>query len=311
MLLCIPIWTDFDSNPVAMQAGTLAEQTLGQGAPRALSRLYTKLPVARVPLRKAAATLRALRPAAAYAQAPASKRARLEQGAPAAAPPHAASLVSQAAAAPPPPVLRSAAAEPAEPSARMPPAPRDASAAASAPQMLPEPPSPMPPLLTVFEDRPLRAGAAPLQASGAAGGFDPGLHPAGMSADAASARRSELSTSLPGAPLGLGPDSPPGLLRMEPLGLRSGVPPGLQRGAGPRVTPDGPPGLQLGAPAPARRLSALHGEVLRFAAAAAPTPAEAALIREALWTVGSAASDLWPGSHTVRCRKTQHVCTRI
>ena len=300
MLLCISIWTDFGANPVDVQAGMLTEQTLGQGAPQALRRLYIKHPIARVPLRKAAAALRVLRPQVAYAQAPASKRARLEQGTDAAAQPPTAPLVSQAAAAPPPLVQRSAAREAAEPFALTLPAPHDASAAASALHVLPEPPSPTPLLLTVFEDRPTRAGAAPPQASRPDGALGFGSDPAGVGADAAPARRSEQFTSLPGAPSGSGPGGPPGLLRMEPPGLRAGVPTGLQREGLPQVVPGGPPGLQAGGAAPARPLSALHGEVLRFAAAAAPTPAEAALIREALWTVGSAASDLWPGSRTVR-----------
>ena len=285
-----------------MQAGTLTEQTLGQGAPRALRRLYTKHPIARVPLRKAAAALRVLRPQVAYAQAPASKRARLEQGAAAAAQPPAAPLVRQAVAAPPPLVQRSAAREAAEPFALMLPAPHEASAAASALQLSPEPLSPPPLLLPVFEDRPLRAGAAPLQAARPDFAFDSGSELANVSMDTAPARRSERFTSLPGAPSGSGPGGPPGIPRMEPQGLRAGVPTGLQRGGVPGMAPGGAPGLQAGGPAPARRLSALHGEVLRFAAAAAPTPAEAALIREALWTVGSAASDLWPGSRTVRCK---------
>ena len=306
---CCPLPCVVTRMQILLQAGTLTEQTLGQGAPRALRRLYTKHPVARVPLRKAAATLRVLRPAVACAQAPASKRARLEQCAAAAAQLPAAPLVIQAAAAPPP-GQRSAGLEAAEPSAHMSPAPRDASAAASAPHMLPEPPSPMPPLLTVFEDRPPRAGAAPPQASGRVVAFALGSDSAGVGADAAPARRSERSTGLRGAPPGLGPDSPPGLLRMEPPGLRTGVPPGVPRRGVPSAAPGGPPGLLSRGPAPTRRLSALHGEVLRFAAAAAPTPAEAALIREALWTVGSAASDLWPGSHTVRCKnEVLHECT--
>lgn len=281
----------------------LTEQTLSQGAPRALRRLYTEHPPARVQLRKALAALRVLRPQVAYAQRPARKRAREGQDAAATAQPPAAPLVSQAAAAPPP-GQRSAAPEPPDPSARMSPAPHDASAAASALHGLPEPPSPRPLLLTVFEDRPPRAGAAPSQAPGAEGGFDPGLQPAGVSADAALALRSEWSASLPGGPPGSWPGGPPGLLRTEPPGLRTGLPPGPQRGGVMSAAPSGPPGLQAGTPAPVRRLSALHGEVLRFAAAAAPTPAEAALIREALWTVGSAASDVWPGSRTVRSQDT-------
>ena len=297
---CIPIWTDTVANPADAQAGVLTEQTLGQGAPRALRRLFTKHAPASAQLRAAVAALSALRPAVAYAQRLTSKRTREEQGAAAAAQPPAAPLGSQAAAAPPP-GQRSAAPEAAETAARTLPAPQAASAAASALHDLPEPPSPRPLLLPVFEDRPPRARAAPLQALRPGGAFDSGSELANVSMEAAPSRRSEGSASLPGGPPGFGPEGPPGLPRMEPPGLSTvGVPPGLPRRGVPSAAPGGPPGLLSRGPAPARRLSALHGEVLRFAAAAAPTPAEAALIREALWTVASAASDLWPECRTVR-----------
>ena len=229
---------------------------------------------------------------------PASKRARQAQGAAATAQPPASPLASQAAAAPPP-VQRGGAPERAEASARtLPKAAHDARFDASATHVVAEAGnlSPPPLLLPVFEDRPPpRGGATPPQALDLKGGFQRGSQPSGVGANAAPARRSEWTRSLAAGPPGLGPEGPPGLLHIGPPGL-----PGWRRGGPPTLAPGGVPGLQAGGPAPARRLSALHGEVLRFAAAAAPTPAEVALVHEALWTVGAAASELWPGSRTVR-----------
>ncbi|KAK9832493.1 hypothetical protein WJX81_001948 [Elliptochloris bilobata] len=72
------------------------------------------------------------------------------------------------------------------------------------------------------------------------------------------------------------------------------------REQGAAATKEPPPAKFAALPNPAQQsLTALHTEVLHFAAAAAPTAAEAALVREALWTVGVAASELWPGSRTV------------
>jgi len=175
-------------------------------------------------------------------------------------------------------------------------------------------PSPVPLLLPVFEDRP-GASSGGAVADVLAGSTMPAYAdiPAGMAA-AEPPRPPRVADNAPtgSAAVPAHPSAPalgeaPGAwaaaarqdcagpaLRPRP-GAEGLVRAGGQRAAAPQAATR--PAAR-GAP-PAPRMSALHGEVLAFAEAAAPTAQEAALVREALWHVGAAAGELWPGSRTV------------
>jgi hypothetical protein len=174
-------------------------------------------------------------------------------------------------------------------------------------------PSSAPLLLPVFEDRPSAgAGGVDVLASSAV----PAYADIPASAAAAEPPRPPQAAERPPSSSAAVPAHPSAPALGEAHGAwhaaavrRDGAGPALQsrpdsegllRGGGQRAAApqaaSGPAGR--GAP-PAPRMSALHGEVLAFAEAAAPTAQEAALVREALWHVGAAAGELWPGSRTV------------
>ncbi len=173
-------------------------------------------------------------------------------------------------------------------------------------------PSSAPRLLPVFEDRPSAgAGGVDVLASSAVPAY------ADIQASAAAAEPPRPPQTAEHAQAGgvALPAHPSAVALGEAHGARAAA--ACRNGAGPALRPrPGAEGLQRGGgqraavpqaasgPAsrgapPAPRMSALHGEVLAFAEAAAPTAQEAALVREALWHVGAAAGELWPGSRTV------------
>lgn len=151
-------------------------------------------------------------------------------------------------------------------------------------------PSPELPFLPVFEDRPL----LPV--------FED--RPSGKRTSAAALARPAPPLAMQhsaglGSIMGLEANLVQRAAASRPSVATARRPDGVRAGAD-SAQGQGNPAQGLGGPLRGgRQLSALHGEVLRFAEAAAPTAEEAALVREALWNVGAAAAALWPGSRTV------------